>query len=126
MNELMVNSLIKEFRRIVSAFIFYSRIPLPSDWYSKESNHSSRYFSLVGCFVGGASAAVWMLTQMLFSVSSGTTTAVTLPIAVLLGMATAVLLTGALHEDGFADTFDGPGVGWSWDCLLYTTDSRDE
>ena len=37
----------------------------------------------------------------------------TLPIAVLLGMATAVLLTGALHEDGFADTCDGLGGGWN-------------
>lgn len=113
MTELMVNSLRQEIRRIVGAFIFYSRIPLPSGWYSKESNHSSRYFSLVGCFVGGASAAVWMLTQMLFSVSSGTSTDGTLPISVLLGMATAVLLTGALHEDGFADTCDGLGGGWN-------------
>ena len=113
MTELMVNSLRQEILRIVGAFIFYSRIPFPSGWYAKESNHFSRYFSFVGCFVGGASATVWMLAQMLFSVSSGTSTDGTLPIAVLLGMATTVLLTGALHEDGFADTCDGLGGGWN-------------
>ena len=113
MTELMVNSLRQEFRRIVGAFIFYSRIPLPSGWYSKESNHSSRYFSLVGWLVGGVSVGVWLLAQMLFSGSFGTFPGVTLPIAVLLGMIAAVLLTGALHEDGFADTCDGLGGGWS-------------
>ena len=113
MTELMVNSLRQEIRRIVGAFIFYSRIPLPSGWYSKESNHSSRYFSLVGWLVGGVSVGVWLLAQMLFSGSFGTFPGVTLPIAVLLGMIAAVLLTGALHEDGFADTCDGLGGGWT-------------
>ena len=113
MTELMVNSLRQEILRIVGAFIFYSRIPLPSGWYSKESNHSSRYFSLVGWLVGGVSVGVWLLAQMLFSGSFGTFPVVTLPIAVLLGMIAAVLLTGALHEDGFADTCDGLGGGWT-------------
>ena len=113
MTELMVNSLRQEILRIVGAFIFYSRIPLPSGWYSKESNHSSRYFSLVGWLVGGVSVGVWLLAQMLFSGSFGTFPGVTLPIAVLLGMIAAVLLTGALHEDGFADTCDGLGGGWT-------------
>ena len=43
----------------------------------------------------------------------GTSTDATLPIAVLLGMIASVLLTGALHEDGFADTCDGLGGGWT-------------
>ena len=33
------------------------------------------------------------------------------PVAVLLGLAVGVLLTGAFHEDGFADTCDGFGHG---------------
>jgi adenosylcobinamide-GDP ribazoletransferase len=109
----MGNKLNWEMRRIAGAFIFYSRIPLPSSWFSAKVSHCSRYFSLVGWLVGGVSAVVWLLAQMLFSDLSGTSTDATLPIAVLLGMIASVLLTGALHEDGFADTCDGLGGGWT-------------
>ena len=109
----MENKLNWEIRRIAGAFIFYSRIPLPTSWFSAKASHCSRYFSLVGCLVGAVSAGVWLLAQMLFSDSSGTATDATLPIAVLLGMIASVLLTGALHEDGFADTCDGLGGGWT-------------
>ena len=109
----MVNSLRQEIRRIVGAFIFYSRIPLPSSWYSEGTSHFSRYFSLVGCFVGATSAAVWMLTQILFQESSGTSTEGAVTISVLLGLIVSILLTGALHEDGFADTCDAFGGGWN-------------
>ena len=98
---------------MAGAFIFYSRIPLPSSWFSAKASHCSRYFSLVGWVVGGVSAVVWLLAQRLFSDLSGTSTDATLPIAVLLGMIASVLLTGALHEDGFADTCDGLGGGWT-------------
>ncbi|MDG1486751.1 MAG: adenosylcobinamide-GDP ribazoletransferase [SAR324 cluster bacterium] len=100
-------------RRIAGAFIFYSRIPLPSSWFSGKTSHCSRYFSLVGWLVGGASVGVWLLAQMMFLDSSGTFSEVSLPIAILLGMITGILLTGALHEDGFADTCDGFGGGWT-------------
>ena len=109
----MVNRIRQEIRRIVGAFIFFCRIPLPSRWYSEGTSHSSRYFSLVGCFVGAASAVIWMLTQMLFSSSLGTSTEGAVTISVLLGMIVAVLLTGAIHEDGFADTLDGLSGGWT-------------
>ena len=84
MTVLMVNNLSQEVKRIVGAFVFYSRIPLPSSWYSGKISHSSRYFSLVGWVVGAASAAVWMLSQMLFSVSPGASPEDPVPIAVLL------------------------------------------
>lgn len=109
----MENKLSHEMRRIAGAFIFYSRIPLPSSWFSAKSSHCSRYFSLVGWLVGGVSVGIWLLAPMMFSDSSGTLSEVSLPIAILLGMIAAVLLTGALHEDGFADTCDGFGGGWS-------------
>ena len=109
----MENNLNWEMRRIAGAVIFYSRIPLPSSWFSVNTSHCSRYFSLVGCLVGGVSTGVILLAQILFSDSSGTSTEVTLPIAVLLGMIASVLLTGALHEDGFADTCDGLVGGWT-------------
>ena len=109
----MVNSFRQEIRRIVGAFIFFCRIPLPYGWYSEGTTHSSRYFSLVGCFIGAACSLVWILTQMLFSSSLWTSTDGAVTISVLLGMIVAVLLTGAIHEDGFADTLDGLGGGWT-------------
>ena len=109
----MENKLSIEMRRIAGAFIFYSRIPLPANWYLAKTSHCSRYFSLVGWLAGGVSVGVWLLAQMLFADLSWTFPEVTLPIAVLLGMIAAVLLTGALHEDGFADTCDGLGGGWT-------------
>ena len=105
----MENKLVREMRRIAGAFIFYSRIPLPANWYLAKTSHGSRYFSLVGWLAGGVSVGVWLLAQMLFVDLSWTFPEMTLPIAVLLGMIAAVLLTGALHEDGFADTCDGIG-----------------
>ena len=109
----MENKLSIEMRRIAGAFIFYSRIPLPANWYLAKTSHCSRYFSLVGWLAGGVSVGVWLLAQMLFVDLSWTFPEMTLPIAVLLGMIAAVLLTGALHEDGFADTCDGLGGGWT-------------
>ena len=121
----MENKLSREMRKIAGAFIFYSRIPLPSSWFSAKTSHCSRYFSLVGWLVGGVSVGIWLLAQMMFSDSSGTFSEVSLPIAILLGMIAAVLLTGALHEDGFADTCDGFGGGWSPEERLHIMkDSR--
>jgi len=121
----MENKLSREMRKIAGAFIFYSRIPLPSSWFSAKTSHCSRYFSLVGWLVGGVSVGIWLLAQMMFSDSSGTLSEVSLPIAILLGMIAAVLLTGALHEDGFADTCDGFGGGWSPEERLHIMkDSR--
>ena len=90
MTVLMVNNLSQEVKRIVGAFVFYSRIPIPSSWYSGKISHSSRYFSLVGWAVGVSSAAVWMLAQCcsLFLPASPEGP---VPIASLLGIIVAVL-----------------------------------
>ena len=67
------------------------------DWISR----SARYFPLIGLLVGLASAGVfWSASQ----VWGGALPA-------LLAIAVGVLITGAFHEDGLADTFDGLGGG---------------
>jgi len=58
-----------------------------------------RYFPLVGLLVGLVGAAVMGTARLLWSDG----------IAAGLGIAATVLLTGAFHEDGFADTCDGLG-----------------
>jgi len=82
---------------------FLTRLPVPTQRDFREDwiNRSARYFPLIGQFVGMVSAAVLLLASKLWP---GWT-------AALLAILTAVLLTGALHEDGLADTADGLGGG---------------
>lgn len=80
---------------------FFSRIPMPA-WieYSPENlNRASRYFTLVGWLLGGLVALVFLAADYLFSNS----------VSLWLAMAFSLLLTGAFHEDGLADTADGFG-----------------
>ena len=121
----MGNKLIREIQRIVGAFIFYSRIPFPSNWISTKTSNCSRYFSLVGWFVGGVTVSTFLISQIIFSDSSKILNEVNLPISILLGMIVSVLLTGALHEDGFVDTCDGIAGGWtSEERIKIMKDSR--
>ena len=61
-------------------------------------------FPVVGLLVGAAGGSIFMLASYLgFGMAS----------AALLAMGAQVLLTGALHEDGLADTADGFGGGRS-------------
>jgi adenosylcobinamide-GDP ribazoletransferase len=82
---------------------FLTRLPVPAlpgfqvDWI----NRSARYFPLIGQFVGSIAAVVLLLASQLWPGW----------IAGLLALLTALLLTGALHEDGLADTADGLGGG---------------
>ncbi|MDM8520370.1 adenosylcobinamide-GDP ribazoletransferase [Anaerolineales bacterium HSG6] len=92
------------------ALIFYTRLPIPS-WVEYDSAYlprSSRYLPLVGFFVGGIGALVFWLSHWLWPVS----------IAVLLSIIATVLVTGAFHEDGLADSCDGFGGGWSTEQIL--------
>ena len=87
------------------ALSFFTRIPvtLPETVKPAMLSEASRYFALVGCFIGGLLALVFYLTQLILP----------LEIALILTMACNLLLTGAFHEDGWADVWDGFGGGWS-------------
>lgn len=106
-----------EIRRFFIALGYFTRIPIPGwvGWSSAELNRATRYFPLVGLLIGLAAAAV------LFGAS------LVLPskIAVLLSMLTSLLMTGAFHEDGLADSADGFGGGWEKaQVLAIMKDSR--
>jgi adenosylcobinamide-GDP ribazoletransferase len=83
--------------------MFYTRIPCPK-WigYSDDQmNRSTRYFPAIGWIVGLIVAAVMWAADLVLPTT----------VAVLLGLAVGVAVTGFFHEDGFADVCDGFGGG---------------
>ena len=100
----------EEFRIFFTALMFYTRIPCPqtTDHSPEYINKATRYFPFVGWIVGGISWAVFWVSAWVFDA----------PIAVLLSLAAGILVTGAFHEDGLADVFDGFGGGWTKPKIL--------
>jgi adenosylcobinamide-GDP ribazoletransferase len=93
-----------------TALMFYTRVPCPR-WvgHSEEMlNKSTIYFPVIGWLVGGAAGlAFWVLSHF-FPPN----------LAILLSMVVSILMTGAFHEDGFADVCDGFGGGWTQERIL--------
>lgn len=88
---------------LLCAVQFLTRIPTPalkgfeSDWITR----ATRYFPLVGQSVGAISAGVFFLSFQVWGAG----------VAAVLAIGAGLLLTGAFHEDGLADTADGLGGG---------------
>lgn len=82
--------------------MFYTRLPVPGGVrHSAEIlNRSRQYFPTVGVIVGAVSAAVLLAGTAVWTTG----------VAVVPAMMASVLVTGAFHEDGLADSFDGFGA----------------
>jgi adenosylcobinamide-GDP ribazoletransferase len=107
----------KEWHIFLTAVMFLTRIQVPSniDHNPEHLQRSSKYFPLVGCIVGGISILVYLATAKFFSEN----------VAILASIIAGILTTGAFHEDGFADTCDAFGGGWTKEkILLIMKDSR--
>ena len=93
----------KWYDRIWAALIFFTRLPFwrlhqpPKECYKTVVEH----WPLAGWITGGAMGFVIYFASLVLPMS----------IAVLLAIVTRLLITGALHEDGLADFFDGFGGG---------------
>jgi adenosylcobinamide-GDP ribazoletransferase len=100
----------KELHIFFTSLMFYTRIPCPKniDHHPDYLNKASRYFPLIGWIVGIISFFVFYLASFLFSNE----------ISVVLSMIASILVTGAFHEDGFADVCDGFGGGWTKEKIL--------
>ncbi|CAA0092095.1 adenosylcobinamide-GDP ribazoletransferase [Zhongshania aliphaticivorans] len=108
----------REWQVFLLAVGFLTRIPIPADpdFSDEKLNGASRYFPLVGLLVAGVAALVFIAALAIFNNPL---------IAVLFSMVASILLTGAFHEDGFADSCDGFGGGWrAEDVLRIMKDSR--
>ncbi|MGB1458232.1 adenosylcobinamide-GDP ribazoletransferase, partial [Spongiibacter marinus] len=104
-------SLRREWQIFLLALGFLSRIPVPRDpdFSPEKLDGAARYFPLVGLLIGGVTAIALLVFFALFNNPL---------LAVLLSMAVGLLLTGAFHEDGLADSADGFGGGWRRDDVL--------
>ena len=101
----------------LTALGFFTRVPVPAwvPWSSERMSHAARYFALVGWVVGAAGALGYLALASLLPPA----------VAVILSMALTIRLTGAFHEDGFADSCDGLGGGWDKaQVLAIMKDSR--
>ena len=91
-------------RLVLVAVQFLTRIPVPDPGFREDDlRRATAAFPLVGALVGGVGALV---AAVLWPV-------VTPVVAVLLLTAAEIAVTGAFHEDGLADTFDGLWGGWT-------------
>ena len=90
-------------RLLLCAMQFLTRVPIPAlktfdpDWITR----SARYFPLVGQGVGAICAGVLLVGERLWNA----------PVGAVLAIGVGLLITGAFHEDGLADTADGLGGG---------------
>ena len=107
---------------VVAAIQFLTRVPLPgpmdrpAEWFVAALRRGVRWFPVVGGLVGLVTAGL-----MVGGVAVGLDPLVAA--AVALGLEAA--LTGAFHEDAFADTWDALGGGWTREqTLTILTDSR--
>jgi adenosylcobinamide-GDP ribazoletransferase len=85
--------------------------PFPEDWLPR----SAKYMPLVGALVGAVVGVIMLVATAIFPVG----------VAIVLALTASLLLTGALHEDGLADTVDAFGGGDNPQrCLEIMKDSR--
>ena len=98
-----------------AAFVFLTRLRLGGFPYSAEEwRWASAWFPLVGLVLGGACAAVWALAAPLGPW-----------VAAMVVLVLSILLTGAFHEDGLADTADALGGATDRDeIFVIVKDSR--
>jgi adenosylcobinamide-GDP ribazoletransferase len=82
-----------------TAVAFLTRLPVPAPA-EPALDRAAAFFPLVGLLVGGIAAGTRALGDQVLP---------PLP-ATLLAVAAALLVTGALHEDGLADVADGLGA----------------
>jgi adenosylcobinamide-GDP ribazoletransferase len=107
----------KEWKIFLTAIMYFTRIRVP-----KTIGHdpvylqkAPKYVPLVGWIVGAGCSISFLVFSRFVSVDTG----------ILASMITGLLITGAFHEDGFADVCDGFGGGWTKEkILLIMKDSR--
>ena len=101
--------------KLLLAISFYTRIPISKALDYSRLAESAVFLPIVGWLVGGVAALVFYGTALLWSKLT----------ALILSLIATVLLTGAFHEDGFADVCDSFGGGYDkTQVFIIMKDSR--
>lgn len=101
--------LAEEAHTFLTAVTYFTRLPSPLPSFSEARlARCAVHLPLIGWLVGGCAVLVYLLAQAVLPKA----------VAVLLSMSATAWLTGALHEDGWADFCDGFGGGWSKERIL--------
>lgn len=91
----------RELPGLMVAVQFLTRLPLPFevDYTPEAARASPRWYPAAGVLIGLIVAVIYWGAALLFPQL----------IAILVSVAAGVIVTGGLHEDGFADACDGLG-----------------
>jgi adenosylcobinamide-GDP ribazoletransferase len=94
---------------------FYTRLPCPKNQDFSLLPQASICLPLVGWLIGGFAGLSYYLADLVWPQTA----------AVIVSISCGILLTGAFHEDGFADVCDGFGGGYGkQQILVIMKDSR--
>lgn len=98
------------YQNLWAALIFFTRLPFWRIYQPPQDSYKAvvEYWPLSGWLTGGIMAGALFLGSMAFP----------WPVAVVIAIVVRLLVTGALHEDGLADFFDGFGGGTSRERIL--------
>ena len=98
----------------MAAVLFLTRIPVSPLFPREEFDHrlalqkSVRFFPLVGLMIGCFTSVVFSSVSFVWSTA----------VAACIAIAAESWLTGAFHEDAFADATDALGGGWTKERVL--------
>ncbi len=85
------------------AISFYTRLPIATNALDySQLPQAAIYLPVIGWLVGSGAALAFYVVALLWSPVT----------AVIIALIVGILLTGGLHEDGFADVCDGFGGGY--------------
>lgn len=91
-----------QLQQFLLALTFYTRLPGPQSQDYTKLPEATVYLPLVGWLIGSITALSFYLANLLWPQV----------IAAIMALIVGIFLTGAFHEDGFADVCDGFGGGW--------------
>ncbi len=99
-----------QFKYVLTALMYFTRIPgIRNAPYDEAAQRQAlKYFPLIGWLVGALGALTLYLGQLVLPPT----------IAVVGTIIAMLLLTGAMHEDGLADSVDAFGGGYDRDRIL--------
>jgi adenosylcobinamide-GDP ribazoletransferase len=95
-------------KHLLLALSFYTRLPCPKHLDYRQLPQAAVWLPVIGWVVGGLSGAAFYLAAGLWPPT----------VAAVIALIAGIWLTGAFHEDGFADVCDGFGGGYGKQRIL--------